>query len=77
MLNLQVLLPPHQGEQTVTVRQRDVVGSMRVYAAEKKDEVAVSSLTNKRLYLRRPAGDGIWLDNSNVFSTYAINPNRV
>jgi hypothetical protein len=79
MVSLQVLtasLPPHH-EQTVTVRQRDMVGSLRVFAAEKQDEVVVSSLTNKRLYLRHPSGNGIWLDNSNVFSSYAINPNKV
>lgn len=61
----------------MTIRQRDVVGSMRVFVPEKQDEVAVSSLNNKRLFLRHPAGDGIWLDNSNVFSSYAINPHKV
>ena len=80
MLSLQVLVPqaptPHH-EQTVTIRLRDVVGSMRVFLAEKQDEVAVSSLTNKRLYLRHPSGDGQWLDNSNVFSSYAINSTKV
>lgn len=35
------------------------------------------SLFNRRLFLRYPAGNGLWLDNSNVFSTYAINPSKV
>jgi len=80
MLSLQVIIPnspPPHHEQTVTIRQRDVVGSMRVFVAEKQDEVAVSSLSNKRLYLRHPSGAGIWLDNLNAFSSYAINPNKV
>lgn len=76
MLALQVLVPPHH-DQIVKVNQRDVVGNMRIFIHEKQEEVPVSSLSNKRLFLRHPSGAGVWLDNSNVFSSYYISPNKV
>lgn len=76
MLSLQLWVPPHH-EQTVKVNQRDVVGNMRIYVPEKQEEVPISSLPNKRLFLRHPSGAGVWLDNSNVFSSYFIIPNKV
>jgi RNA recognition motif-containing protein len=76
MLSLQVAIPPHE-PQAVTVLKRDLVGSLRVYVLEKGEDVPISSLHNKRLFLKYPSGNGIWLDNSNVFSTYAINPFKV
>lgn len=77
MFSLQVQVAPND-TQTVKVTPRDIVGSISIRNVETDQTATVSSFAEKkRLFIRRPSGNHLWLDNSNVFSTYAINPSKV
>ena len=77
MLALKVCVPPATNVQVININSRDSVGSLRVYVSDKQDHVAISRISKRLLFLPNEHGDGIWMDNDNIFSSYAIDYEKV